>query len=250
MYWPRSDKVVNVESLEETLREEARGSGDTFELVRRLGRTEEEREEETTEEEEEENESKSILKRSKSQNNQLKKKQSISNIQQLNIRDSTSSINIFAGNNNEDSDITMANAFDHNATWARIKQLTITSKHFTARDKNEILAQEPTFDSLDDLTAIAQALQNDAARKARIERLISNACQQLKLYYLVGSEGWATAVSTIKSNEAARLGVPEPKHIAKPSIVYVNQRSNYNQQSSFGYNKKKPTYGRHSYKKE
>ena len=115
---------------------------------------------------------------------------------------------------------------------------------------NEIIAQEPTFDALDDLIAIAQALQNDANRKARIESLISNANQQLKLYYLVGSEGWATAVATIKSNEAARLGVPEPKHIAKPNIVYVNPRSNFNQQSSYGYNKKKPTYGRRSYKKE
>ena len=240
MYWPRSGKSVNIDSLEEILRD-TREAGDTFERVNRLGRTVEE----------EEAEGRSNLKRSKSISNQLKKKLSTPNIQDLNIRDATSSTTIFAGTNcEEDPDIIMAAAFDHNGTWARIKQLVVTSKHFTARDKNEIIAQEPTFDALDDLVTIAQAMgNNDAVRKARMEKMINNAQQQLKLYYLVGSEGWATAVATIKSNEATRLGVPEPKHIAKPSIVYVNPRSSFNQQS-YGYNKKKNNYGRRSYKKE
>ena len=246
MYWPTSSKLVNLKSIEEALIE-TRATGDSFEDVGRPGRTEEVEEDSTEEEEDIEN--KSNRKRSKSRNTQLSKKLSISNIEQLQLRDTTSTTTIFADSDEED--ITMAVAFDHNATWARIKQLTITSKHYTARDKNEILAQEPTFDSLDDLIAIAAALNNnDIARKARIEKLVSNANQQLKLYYLVGSEGWATAVSTVKSDEASRLGVPEPKHKAKPNIIYVNQKSNYQQQSSYGYNKKKSSYGRRSYKKE
>ena len=85
--------------------------------------------------------------------------------------------------------------------------MTVTSKFYTPRDKNEMLAQEPNFDAIDDLQAIAQACLNDNAgnaRRARLEHMIINAKQQLKLYYLVGSEGWATAVNTIKYTEAER----------------------------------------------
>ena len=104
--------------------------------------------------------------------------------------------------------------FNHNETWTHIKQLTITSKYLTPRDKNEMLAQEPTFNAIDDLQAIANACVNDAAgnaRRASLGHLIKNANQQLKLYYLVGSKGWATAVNTIETAEAERLGVPERK---------------------------------------
>ena len=86
MYWPRSGKSVNIDSLEEILRD-TREAGDTFERVNRLGRTveeeEEEEEEEITDEEEEEAEGRSNLKRSKSISNQLKKKLSTPNIQDL-----------------------------------------------------------------------------------------------------------------------------------------------------------------------
>lgn len=63
----------------------------------------------------------------------------------------------------------------------------ITSKHYTARDKNELIAQEPTFQALDDFIALQQA-SADNAQKLRLGNVINNAKQQLKLYYLVGSE--------------------------------------------------------------
>lgn len=256
MYWPRIVKTVrSVDSLDQVLRENSNSIGDTFGGARSGRINNQETTSEEEEEELEEIEGTSKLKRSKSYNKQPQKKISTPNIQNLNIQDGTSSISIFAGVTQPDQDIDMAAAaFDHNGTWARIKQLAITSKHYTARDKNEIMAQEPTFDALDDLVTMSQACNTDgqhAERKARLERLISNAQSQLKLYYLVGSEGWATAVTTIKSSEAARLGVPEPVHIAKPTVVYVNPRNSYNNQQSFGYsNKKKSNYGRRPFKKD
>ena len=51
--------------------------------------------------------------------------------------------------------------------------------------------------------------------------MVNNSIAQLKLYYLVGTEGWGTAIFTVKSAEAARLGLPEVKHETKPQIIYV-----------------------------
>ena len=145
--------------------------------------------------------------------------------------------------------------FNHNETWNRIKQLTVTSKHFTARDKNELIAQDPTFTALDDLIAFSATLNAnqpaDLAKKNRIDHMITNATNQLKLYYFVGTEGWTTAIATIKSTEAARLGLPEPTRDNKPQIIHVHPKTNY--QSSYGYNKgykKEKNYGRHSYNKK
>ena len=97
-----------------------------------------------------------------------------------------------------------------------------------------------------------QANQTDVAKKARLDHLVNNAIAQLKLYYLVGTEGWGTAIATVKSAEAARIGLPEVKHETKPQIINVNQKPNYqsyhqNTSSANGYNKK--TYGRRPYKK-
>ena len=80
--------------------------------------------------------------------------------------------------------------------------------------------------------------------------MIINAKQQLKLYYLVGSEGWATAVNTVKSAEAERLGVPGPVHKEKLQIIYVNKQNyskNHGAQKSYQSNYKKG--GRPHYRK-
>lgn len=209
-------------------------------------------------------------KRTSSHFSQLKKKKSISNIKELQLSDPVISItHIFAGESSseeeqEPEEAQQGNlqeamvAFNHNEAWCRIKQLAVTSKHYTPRDKNELLAQEPTFEAIDELVAISAAInvqngnQADITRKAKLDHLVNNAIAQLKLYYLVGTEGWGTAIATVKSAEAARIGLPEVKHEPKPQIIYVNQKSSYqsyqsNASTSNGYGKK--NYGRRPYKK-
>lgn len=106
--------------------------------------------------------------------------------------------------------------FNQNETWNRIKQLTVTSKHYTPRDKNEMIAQEPTFSALDDIITISAALNvtdpAQASKKARLDHLVINALNQLKLYYLVGTEGMGTAINTTNH-------IREPE--AKLSIKYI-----------------------------
>lgn len=65
-------------------------------------------------------------------------------------------------------------AFIHNETWNRIKQLSVTSKHYTPRDKNELIAQEPTFVALDDIITIAAACIVTDQKTAVIKELVSN----------------------------------------------------------------------------
>lgn len=250
MYWPLNKKKdINCEDFLE-----ARGSSDRLSSLKEVKKKEEE-ETETEGEEEEESNPVNNKKRSYTKSNQPKKKLSISNIQALSITDATSSINIFQSDvelEEAKEDIHMAAVnFDHNECWQRIKQLAITSKHFTARDKNELIAQEHTFAALDDLIAFSATINNDAQKKARIDNLILNAKNQLKLYYFVGTEGWSTAIATIKATEAARIGLPEPKRVPKTNIVYVNPRPSYQSSSnqSSGYYKKN-NYGRRPYKKE
>lgn len=238
MYWPVAQRK-EITSLEVILQSSARSS----------------RAVETDSEEEEI----SNKKRSKSHSSQLHKKISISNINQLNLSDNNlSKTESFLNLSNEEEQIhtTMA-AFNHNETWCRIKQLAVTSKHYTPRDKNEMLAQEPTFNAIDDLIALAAAIDQNATqanleRKARLEHMVTNAIAQLKLYYFVGTEGWGTAISTIKSAEATRLGLPEVKKEVKPQIIYVKPQANYqnyNQGNTSSNGYKKKTYGRRPYQK-
>lgn len=247
MYW--SKRTDFSRSLEVELLE-ARGS--TSSIVER-------NEESLIEEEEEKSEDLEEVTTKKRSNcnisRQLRKKQSISNINQLTIEDSISlEPQTFVSEETLQpaQSITMAAApaFNHNETWNRIKQLSVTSKHYTARDKNELIAQEPTFAALDDLIAFSQTIINDQAKKNRIDHMINNAISQLKLYYFVGTEGWATAIATIKATEAARLGLPEPTREQKPQIIHVHSKTNYQSYNGYkqGYKKEK-NYGRHSYKK-
>lgn len=212
------------------------------------------------EEEEEEEEKENINDRAKRSDTHLPRsssKRSISHLGRLHLAgpELTIDISLYRRKNPNlnNSDVTFnsttpqseteAMAFKHNETWTRIKQLAITSKHYTARDKNEILAQEPTFAAIDDFEQFA-ATCNDPAKKARYDHVVLNAKAQLKLYYLVGTEGWGTALATIKSEEAVRLGIPEPKHVTKPQIIYVNQQR---YQSNNTYNASKKSYGRRAY---
>ena len=238
MYWPVAQKK-KIGSLEEILQSSARSS--------RAVEVESEEEEQVNK------------KRSKSHSTQLHKKISISNINQLNLSDHNLLETVsFLNESSEEEEIhTEMAAFNHNETWCRIKQLAVTSKHYTPRDKNEMLAQEPTFNGIDDLITLAAAInqnanQADLERKARLEHMANNAIAQLKLYYFVGTEGWGTAIATIKSAEATRLGLPEVKQEVKPQIIYVKPQANYQSYnqgntSSNGYRKK--TYGRRPYKK-
>ena len=253
MYWPVALNKEVRESLEDVIAENCARSSRSAEFADQDS-TDSNKEEEPVN-----------RKRTSSHFSQIKKKKSISNIKELQLSDSVISVtHIFAGetsSEDEEEELyqqeTMA-AFNHNEAWCRIKQLAITSKHFTPRDKNELLAQEPTFAAIDDLVAISAAInvnngtQVDIARKARLDHLVNNAIAQLKLYYLVGTEGWATAIATVKSAEAARIGLPEVKHEPKPQIIYVNQKSNYqsyqsNASTTNGYGRK--SYGRRPYKK-
>lgn len=221
---------------------------------------EEEEETEARSVEEEEEQEVTTKKRSCSKSTQLKKKQSISNINNLTLVDSNLTIDVQIFESGEDEVILidqeeteMAAAFNHNETWTRIKQLTVTSTHYTARDKNELIAQEPTFIALDDMIAFSATLNINApaelAKKTRIDNMVNNAINQLNFYYFAGTEGWSTAIATIKTTESARLGLPEPTREIKPQIIHVHPKPSY---QSYGYNKvfkREKNYGRHSYKK-
>lgn len=90
--------------------------------------------------------------------------------------------------------------------------------------------------------------ERDDCSRTNVCSLVNNALNQLKLYYLVGSEGWGTAINTIKTAEATRSGIPEPKHEVKPQIIYVNLKPNNQANlSNNAYGKKQ--YGRRPYKK-
>ena len=87
----------------------------------------------------------------------------------------------------------MGTEFKPDETWARVKELVITSKEYTARDKKEILGQSKTFEGLSIIRELAASAEG--AKKEVLEGIYTQASQQLTLYYLVGAHGWETAVA-------------------------------------------------------
>ena len=132
-------------------------------------------------------------------------------------------------------------------TWARVKELVLTSNEYTARDKKEIIGQSKTFEGLPVIKELAAAAEGQ--KKEILQGIYEQASQQLTLYYLVGAHGWETAVATVKSSEAVSLGIPEPVFKPASNIIYVKPNSYTAKDSQSGSNYSKKGKGRRAYKK-
>lgn len=108
-------------------------------------------------------------------------------------------------------------------TWCRVKELLLTSKEYTSRDKKEIMAQWATFEGLTVLREIAST--QEGTKKEALVNMYNQGAKQLTLYYLVGTHGWETAVNTVKSSEATALGIPEPVFKPAANIIYVKSNA-------------------------
>lgn len=121
-------------------------------------------------------------------------------------------------NMTEDKEINAALA------WKEIQVMLTTSKHYTARDRNEILAQSEWFSNVDRLDKLQGPWANKMAAAAR---------KQLTLYYMVGAYGWDIALRTLKATKSEAIGIPAP--VQAQSMSYVQPFSRVCQKFSYNF---------------
>jgi hypothetical protein len=105
--------------------------------------------------------------------------------------------------------------------YLEIESMVISSKHYTARDKQEILAQKKIWLAVPGLMNARDAEQrpDEVMVRAGIA-----AKRQMVLYAMVGKYGWDVALRTLKDRDGAALGLPEP--VINP-ITYVKAEKTY-----------------------
>ncbi len=111
-------------------------------------------------------------------------------------------------------------SLDVPAVYADIENLMLTSKHYTSRDKQEIIAQKKIWLAVPGLMTITK---DNAPDRVYVEAGIA-AKKQMVLYAMVGRHGWDVALRTLKGNEGSSMGLPEP--ILVP-VTYIKAEKTY-----------------------
>jgi len=106
--------------------------------------------------------------------------------------------------------------------YAEIENLLLTSKHFTPRDKQEIIAQKKICLAVPGLMVMMNT--NNQPDKTYVEAGIASK-KQLVLYAMVGKYGWDVALRTLKEREGTSMGLPEPVIVP---ITYIKAEKTYN----------------------
>ena len=133
----------------------------------------------------------------------------------------------------EDKEADMALFGDQNVgldvagVYLEIESMVVSSKHYTSRDKQEILAQKKIWIAVPGLMLAKK--ENGEPDEVMVGAGIA-AKRQMVLYGMVGKYGWEVALRTLKDRDGAALGLPEP--VILP-VTYVKAERSYNRYGSY-----------------